>query len=322
MTPVTHDGGRRVVAADLGGTKLALGCVSSDFEVLRHDTMPAPKDSAETLIRELCDQLRRLGDECGPVSAVGIGTASLIGYGRVVQSTHLPLRDVDLKGEIESRLGLPVAMDNDGTVAALAEQRCGAGRGVDEMVMLSIGTGIAGGIISGGRIVRGLGAAGEFAHMTVDPTGPPCRGDCPGRGCLETYVSGLALAHAAARVATAHPDSEFAAAVGKRRLPGPIITGLAEQGDSHALSIYEEMGEMLGFGLVSVVNIFNPEVVVIGGAVARAGELLLAPARRVVADHALAPHRDRVRIVQAELGEQAALIGAGILAHDLLTGHS
>lgn len=306
-----------MLAADLGGTKLALACVAADLDVVRHATVPARKDSAEGLVGQLCEQLQLLAEDCGPVLAIGIGTASMIHAGQVVRSTHLPLRGVDLAAELEARLGLPVAIDNDGTLAALAEHRAGAGRGVDEMVMLSIGTGIAGGIVSGGRLLRGLGAAGEFAHMTLDPTGPPCTGDCPGHGCLETYVSGLALTRAAVRTSVAHPDSQFARAVKGHRLPGPIVTTLAQAGDPHARAIYEEMGEMLGFGIVSIVNIFNPELVIVGGAVGKAGELLLSPARRVLADHALYPQREQVRVVTAELGERAAVIGAAVFALDM-----
>lgn len=317
VTAATQATGRPVLAVDLGGTKLALACVTPDLRVLRRATVPAPKESAEALVAELCDQLRRLDSACGPASALGIGTASMLSGGRVIASTHLPLRDVDLRAEMEGRLGLPVVIDNDGTLAALAEHRLGAGRGSADMVMVSIGTGIAGGIVSGGRLVRGLGAAGEFGHMTVDTAGPECAGDCPGRGCLEMYVSGLALARAARRIAAAEPDSAFAAAVRGRRLPGPIITSLAAAGDGPARAIYEDMGRMLGWGLVSIVNILNPELVVIGGAVAQAGELLLAPARRVLAAHGLKPHRDQVRVVEAELGEQAALIGAAVLALEL-----
>jgi glucokinase len=185
-------------------------------------------------------------------------------------------------------------------------------------VVLTIGTGIASGLILDGRLYRGwLGAAGELGHMVIDYNGQPCHGNCPNRGCLEVMASGTALAREAVRLAAERPDSGLAAAADEGyALAGPLVTELAHDGDAAALEALELIGSRLGVGLANIVNIFNPEVVVIGGGVMAAGELLLEPARAVMAARALPPSRDEVLIVPAELGVEAGMVGAAALAFD------
>jgi glucokinase len=225
---------------------------------------------------------------------------------------------------MSERLGLPVFVDNDANVAAIAEHRAGAAQGASEVVMLTVGTGIGGGLILGGQLYHGaVGAAAELGHMVIDVNGPPCQGNCPNHGCVEAMASGTALAREAQRIALERPDSALGRALQDGRAPaGPLVTELAHDGDAAALEVLTLIGTRLGVAIASYVNIFNPEVVVIGGGVLGAGELLLAPARAEVARHALPPSRDLVRIVNAHFGAEAGMVGAAALALDGLAARS
>jgi glucokinase len=236
--------------------------------------------------------------------------------GRVVESVNLPLTDVPLRDLLTERFAVPVALDNDATAATVGEHVFGAGRGARDMVMLTLGTGVGGGIIADGRPYRGRsGAAAELGHMLVDVDGPACPADCPGRGCLEAYVSGTAMGAAALAEARAHPDSALGRALaGGETVDSRLLTSLALAGDARAVAVLERVGELLGAGLTTIVNVFNPELVVIGGGAAAAGELLFTPARRVLSRRALAPNRDQVRVVAASFGADAGVVGAAALA--------
>ena len=254
------------------------------------------------------------------MDAVGFGIPSLIDRrtGRAVVAVNLPLKDVFFAEVMAERLGLPVFVDNDANMAALAEHRAGAAVGCNEVVVLTIGTGIGGGLILGGELYHGgVGAAGELGHIVIDMNGPPCQGNCPNHGCMEAMASGTALAREAVRIAGERPDSALAAALGEARaLAGPVVTELAYDGDEAAIQVLELIGTRLGVGITSLVNTFNPEVVVIGGGVMAAGDLLLEPARATVAARALPPSRDEVRIVTAEFGVEAGMIGAAAMAFE------
>jgi glucokinase len=217
-----------------------------------------------------------------------------------------------------------VFVDNDANMAALAEHRAGAARGSNEAVIMTIGTGIGGGLILRGELYRGgIGAAGELGHMVIDMDGPPCQGNCPNHGCVESLASGTALAREALRLAQERPDSGLGRALAEgRELAGPLVTELAHDGDATAIEVLRTIGTNLGVAIASFVNIFNPEVVVIGGGVIAAGELLLAPARDEVAARALPPSKDEVRIVAAQFGVEAGMVGAAALAFDGLRERS
>jgi glucokinase len=316
---------RAILGVDLGGTKLAVGRLDERLSVLQKIVTPTVTQSAQACLDDL---YARLDDILagGAVDAIGVGTASMVDFagGRIVESTNLPLADVPLRDELQARYGVPVVVDNDATVACIAEHTYGAGVGVDEMLMLTVGTGIGGGIICNGRPYRGFsGAAGELGHMVIDVNGPRCHGSCPGYGCLEAFVSGGALAAYARRLAVAQPGSAFgrASAAGEL-LDGLLVTRLAQAGDADAVGVYEEVGTLLGVGITNLVNVFNPELVVIGGSVAAAGELLLEPARRVLAARGLRPQRDQVRVVLAHFASDSGLIGAAALALTELFGVS
>jgi glucokinase len=231
---------------------------------------------------------------------------------------HLPIAEVPFHDLMAERLGVPVHVDNDANVAMLVEHRFGAAAGTQHAALLTLGTGIGGAFVVDGRLVRGaLGAAGEFGHMVVDADGLPCHGSCPNRGCLETVASGTALARLAGEEAAADPAGRLGRALAAGvPLTGALVTELAHDGDPAAGRCLRRVGEGLGVGIANVVNILNPEVVVVGGGVIAAGDLLLGPARAVVAARALSPSKDLARIVPARFGAESGMLGAAVLALD------
>jgi glucokinase len=252
------------------------------------------------------------------VAAVGFGIPCTFDCrtGVAVQAVHLPLRDLAFARVMSERLGVPVVADNDGNCAALAEARAGSGQGCSDVVMLTLGTGIGSGLVLGGRLYRGwMGAGAELGHMVVDADGPPCHGNCPNHGCLEVLASGTALIRDVSLAVSRSPDTPIGRALEEgRELTGPLIDEFARAGDPVALDALRRLGRNLGVGIANVVNIFNPQVVVIGGGVSEAGDLLLDPAREVVAERALAPARDEVRIEAAAFGPESGMVGAAIMA--------
>jgi glucokinase len=315
-----------VIGVDLGGTKMLAGVVDSEINVRHRAYRHAREaDSTEALISALVGAVEQTREAAGEeIRAVGFGIPSLVDAASGVANTtvHLPLQDVAFRDVMAERLGLPVIVDNDANAAMVAEHRHGAARGATTAALLTLGTGIGGGIVVDGRLVHGAsGAAGEWGHMVVDLNGPRCHGTCPNYGCLETVVSGTALGEAGLRVAREQPGSGLGRALARgREITGALVTELAHDGDPGACAVLAKMGEHLGVGLANVVNILNPEVVVVGGGVLAAGDLLLGPARRVVAERALAPSRDQVRIVPTRFGDASGMIGAALLAMDLADG--
>ena len=300
----------RAIGVDVGGTKILAGLVRRDGTVERRHERATPVSSQAELVRELeraVEEVRADG-----VAAVGFGVPSTIDQraGRAVSSVNIPLADLDLRGHMASRFGVPVGIDNDANAAAIAEWRLGAGRGARHMVMLTLGTGIGGGLILDGRPYRGaIGAAGELGHVVIEHDGEPCQGACTGHGHLETLASG--------REATEEARAAFGPAADSHRL-----VRLAREGDVRAREILEELGRRLGSALGSLVNVFNPEVIVIGGGFAAAGELVLEPAVEVMRREALPPARDLVRVVRAELGTAAGLVGAALVGFEALDAAS
>jgi glucokinase len=316
---------RRTIGVDLGGTKLLAGAVDPQLGVHHRAQRAVSGLDQGSLLDVVVSAVQEVCDATGPeVEAVGFGIPSLIDQrtGIAVVAVNLPLFDVPFADLMAERLGLPVFVDNDGNTAALAEHRAGAARGFSEAVVMTIGTGIGGGLILRGEPYRGaIGSGGELGHVIIDFHGPHCQGNCPGYGCVEAFASGTALAREARRLAGERPASGLGLAQAEgRELVGPLITELAHDGDTAAIEALELIGSRLGMALTSLVNIFNPEVVVIGGGVIAAGELLLAPARAEVVRRALPPSRDIVRIVPARFGVEAGMVGAAALAYDGLAG--
>lgn len=311
-----------VIGVDLGGTKLLAGVVDPDLNV-RHRVFRHAREGkgTEQLLAALVEAVEEVRTAAGrELAAVGFGIPSLVDVKTGIAKTtvHLPLRDVPFRDVMAERLGVPVAVDNDANAAMVAEQRHGAARGAQTAALLTLGTGIGGGLMVDGKLVHGAhGGAGEWGHMVIDVDGPLCT--CGNRGCLEMLVSGTALGRAALRAAEDLPDSGFGRALSAgREITGMLATELAHDGDPVARDVVTLVGHHLGVGLSNVINILNPEVVVVGGGVIAAGELLLEPARKVVAQRALAPSRDQVRIVPTRFGDASGMVGAALLAMDLV----
>jgi glucokinase len=308
---------RRVIGIDAGGTKL-LGGVVDEGLVVHHRVHRIWRggDRAETLdiFVESVEEVRAAAPD---VAAVGFGIPALVEWETGVSrwSTHLPLADVRFRDVMSERLGLPVVVDNDANAALLAEARF-----VSHAVLVALGTGIGSGLLLDGRIYRGSrGMGAEIGHMVVDLHGPDCQGSCPGRGCLEVMASGSTIGREGRAAAAAAPESALGRRVAAdQEITGGIVTELAHAGDDAAVSVLRQIGRRLGYGLVGVVNVFNPELIVIGGGALAAGELLLGPAREVVAERALPPVRDMVSIVPAEFGDESGMLGAALLALDML----
>lgn len=317
-----------MIGVDLGGTKMLGGVVDSSLGVHLRLQRDVPlgaegarggKDDAERIVTSLLALIDELRAASGlPVRAVGIGVPCLLDPAREVveMAVNLPLRDLPLRARCAELLGLPTFLDNDANAALLAESRIGAARGAGDALMLTIGTGIGGAILCAGSLYRGAGgSAGELGHMVIDEDGPPCQGNCPNHGCLESLASGTALAREALRLARSTPDCGLGRALAAgRQITGPLVTELAHDGDQAARDVVALIGTRLGVGLASLVNIFNPQVVVIGGGVIAAGEYLLAPARAVLKGRALAPGVERAQVLRAELGAESGMVGAALMA--------
>jgi glucokinase len=313
---------RRVIGIDAGGTKL-LGGVVDEQMVVRHRVhrtwRGANRQETLDIFTEAVEEVRSASPD---VEAIGFGIPALVEWEAGISrfSNHLPLDGVPFRDLMSERLGLPVLVDNDGNASMLAEARSGAAVGAQHAVMISLGTGIGGGLWLNGAVYRGSkGLGAEMGHAVLQLHGPECPGDCPGLGCFEALVSGNAIGREGVRVAGARPDS----ALGQRlaagqEINGGIVTEMAHDGDELACGVLAVIGERLGFGLVGLVNTFNPEVIVIGGGAARGGELLLEPARRVIGERALPPAREGLRVVSAHYGDEAGMMGAALMALESL----
>jgi glucokinase len=307
----------KTIGADLGGTKMLIGVVDSEQRVLHRATAASRGLRQDELLDTLERELRAAQDACPEAVAVGLGVPCTMDRARglAIQAVNLEIADVPIRDLMSERLGLPVFVDNDANVAAIAEHRFGAGRRAENMVMLTVGTGVGGGLILGGRPYRGsTGAGAELGHMVIDLDGPPCQGSCPSHGCAEALASGTALAAQGLAAAEREPDS----ILGRRLAAGEPIDGRAvteagQAGDRAARGAIAAIGRCLGVALVSLANIFDPDVMVVGGGVIAAGELLLEPARAEVSARALAP-MNRAPVVAAELGPDAGMIGAAAMA--------
>jgi glucokinase len=307
----------KTIGADLGGTKMLVGVVDAEQRVLHRSTASSQGLSQDDVLDTLERELRAAYEACPDAVAAGLGIPCTIDRKRgvAVQAVNLNLADVPIRDLMSERLGLPVFVDNDANVAAIAEHRFGAARDTENVVMLTIGTGIGGGLILGGKPYRGsTGAGAELGHMVIDLNGPRCQGSCPSNGCVESLASGTVLAAEGLAVAEREPES----ALGRKLAAGEPIDGRAvtdagNAGDEAARGAIEGIGRMLGVALSSLANIFDPDVMVVGGGVIAAGELLLQPARAEVAARALPP-MNGAPVVAAELGPDAGMFGAAAMA--------
>lgn len=316
-----------ILGVDVGGTKTAIGPVdAAGVRLAPPLTESTRAKSREAFLTGLEATLRRAVTEFADFAPVAVGVAcagTVDGeHGVVVASPNLPLDDLPLAAILEEGLRLPVFLENDVNAAVRGEVALGAAVGLRHVVMVTLGTGVGGGLWLDGRVYRGAGGgAGELGHTVVRVGGLPC--PCGGRGCLEMYASGRALVrYAAARAgdAAADPTGSLAALQKEGRLTGGAVSRLAREGYPGALEAVGELSRWLGQGLVSITNAFDPEMIVVGGGTGELKELLLAPAREVVRRYAIPPGRDRVIIAAAELGNHAGLVGGALAAWDALRG--
>lgn len=294
-----------VIGVDLGGTKTLAGVVDRDGGIRTTQEVATPVQSQEAVLACLDELIAELlGDD---VAAIGFGVPLNLDRrtGRGLRATNLPLHDVDLAGRMRERFGVPVGVENDGNAAALAEWRFGAGRGAANLVMLTLGTGVGGGLVLDGRLYRGWA---ELGHVVVLAGGDPCQGTCHGHGHLEGVASGTAATRVARELWGEDADAHD-------------LVARARAGDEAALAALARIGRLLGAAIGSFANVFDPEVVIVGGGFgAAAGDLLLEPARASARAEAIQPADETLRVVQAELGDESGLIGAALVGFEALDG--
>jgi glucokinase len=292
-----------VIGLDVGGTKILSGLVDREGSVLAEHEVPSPDGSEEVVLAALDEAVEALLDE--RVSAIGYGIPANLerGTGRILRAMNLPLDDVDLVARSRERFGFPVGVENDASAATLAEWRRGAGIGAQNLVMLTLGTGVGGGIVIDGRLFRGWA---ELGHIVVQEGGELCT--CGGRGHLEMLASGTTGDRMAQELWGPEADAH-------------ALVDRAQAGDGDARSALARIGRSLGAAIASLANILDPELVVVGGGFgAAAGDLVLGPARVAARADAIFPANRDLRIVPAELGPEAGLVGAGLVAFEALDG--
>jgi glucokinase len=308
------------IGVDVGGTKIAAGVVSPDGDILNEVRYPSagPRERLLSTIARAVNEVRD-GFEVGGICLAVPGTVSTA-ENKIIDAPNLhAIEGVPLKDELEERTGLSTTVENDANAAAWGEFRFGAGSEATHLVFITLGTGVGGGVISHGVLLRGAqGAGGELGHITIQATGPRC--GCGNHGCLEALASGTAIARRAREVASENPDSALGRLAVERTVLGEDVAELTREGDEAARSVLEETGRWLGIGLAGYVNVFNPEVIAVGGGAARAGELILEPARKEVRLRAMSPGRDLVEIKPATLGARSGVLGAAALARDPSSG--
>ncbi len=312
---------RETIGVDLGGTKMLIG-VLAGTEPLYEEREASKGQSEDELVELLVREIEEAREARPGVAAIGLGIPATLDHdkGLAVSAVNLPLSNLPIRDLVSERTGLPVFVDNDGNVAALAEYLYGAARGKPDIVMLTVGTGIGGGLILGGEIYRGsTGAGAELGHVVIQADGPPCQGNCPNHGCVEALASGTALGREGRAAAESAPDSALAKVLAAgEEVDGKAVTEAALAGDETAAGVFELIGARLGVACASLANVFQPDAIVVGGGVIAAGDLLLEPARREVRERALDP-MNRTPILEATLGNDAGMIGAAALARTELT---
>jgi glucokinase len=306
---------------DLGGTSVKVGVVNRAGEILSRGVRPTevekgPSGVAENIALAVEDALQAAGMQLSGLDGVGVGTPGICDAARgvVVSSGNLNWKNVPLADLLQRRLGVPVRLENDANCAGLGEQWCGAARGHDHVILYTLGTGVGGALILGGRIYGGAtGWAGELGHIRVAPGGPACT--CGLQGCLEAVSSATAMAREGREAVAAGRSPAMARLAAEQggRLDARVVITAAREGDPAAQQILRQAGEYLGIVSAMLVSALNPELIVVGGGASHAGDFLLEPMRRVIAEQAMPGPASIVRVVQASLGNDAGLIGAATL---------
>ena len=300
----------KAIGIDLGGTKIAGGVVDEHGAVLAREQLPSDIEHPSAQIKQLVADLG-----ASDVAGVGIGAAGLIDHanGRYLFGPNTGFRDLDLAQVISDAVGLPVSLDNDANCAAWGEHHFGCGRGTRDFLCITLGTGIGGGFVFAGRPYRGAhGGAAEVGHMLVDPDGPLC--GCGRRGCWEQFASGMALERLAREEIAGRPDSILAS---QSPILGPMITRAARDGDAFARDLIARTARWVGWGLASLVNIFEPERIAVAGGIADDWDLFADDAIVALAERAEAPdYRPMPDVVASSLGRDTGIVGAALLVLD------
>jgi glucokinase len=314
-----------VLGMDVGGTKVAVGAVSG----ARADQVaeePTELSSADALLSGIEKAYREVVAQTGEPEAVGVGVPSQVEFstGRVLSSVNIPLEGGPLRKDLADRFGVPVFVDNDANCAALAEAQLVDDAPARHLVMLTLGTGVGGGVVIDGTIFRGThGLGAELGHVTIDKDGPSCPGSCPNRGCIEALCSGTALERDATELGKDKPDTRLGRVHAESgRVTGRDAVEAAQHGDPDALALLDRLGTNLGVAISAFVNVFEPEHLVIGGGLSRAADLFLKRAREEAAARALPALWERVAVGVARGGAYAGVIGAGVLAAQELKGEA
>lgn len=310
---------------DVGGTKIAAGVVDEAGVILERTQVPTPAQDPTAIVDAIVDLARQVDGGRG-IDRIGICVAGFIDRSRskILFSPNLAWRDVPLREQLENSLQSTCVIENDANAAAWGEFRFGAGRAAEDLLMVTVGTGVGGGIVSDGKLLRGgFGVAAEIGHVGLIPDGQQC--GCGNRGCLESYGSGTALVRHTRVAAQKDPSAAAgllrAAGGDATAIQGPQITRAAIDGDPFAREQLSEIGAWLGMGIASIAAIIDPAVVLIGGGVSRAGDLLLGPLRGSYQNHlSAAAHRPIADIRVAELGNDAGLVGVADLANAAQSG--
>ena len=306
------------IGIDVGGTNLKAGLVNEEGTIVAVERTPldfqGPEPFAETLAQLAAAVMERGGVEVKDVAYVGMGIPGAVKGGEILYTANIPMKNVPLEALFRRHLDLPGLLGNDADCAAVGEWSCGVGRGTKHFIVITLGTGVGGGMILNGKLYAGMGAGGEVGHIVIKQDGVPC--NCGRRGCWEAYASATGLIRETKEAMEQHPESALhAVAAANGGVEGRTAFQAAEQGDETALAVCRAYAEYLAAGLTNLVNILHPEAVALGGGVAAAPEhLLLEPVREIVARECYARHVDQVpRIIRAELGNDAGIIGAAML---------
>ena len=304
---------------DLGATKILSVVVTQSGKLLAEDTRPTQGAAGpDAVIANMIASLRQAvaNGEGAQLAAIGIDAPGPVEYDRgiITSPPNLPgWHDVPLASIIEKEFGVPCVLENDANAAALAEHRWGAGRGSRHMLFLTVSSGVGGGIIIDGDLYRGAsGAAGEVGHMSINARGARCH--CGGRGCLEMYASGVGIGRLAQRLVRQHPDSPLARLAREQPLSAKLVHQAADQGDEDARRLIIAAGQALGIGLGSLIDLLNPQIIVLDGSLTKMGDLYLGPARETAQKESFEQNWSDVRIVVGELGDRCAALGAAAVA--------
>lgn len=306
------------IGIDVGGTNLKAGLVNGNGEILAVARTPlgafqGPEWFAETLAGLAQEVMAQKDVSVQEIGWVGIGIPGAVSGGRILYTANIPMTNVPLEQLFRRHLDIPVLLGNDADCAAVAEWTCGAGRGMKNFLVATLGTGLGGGMILNGRLHTGMGAGGEIGHIVICEGGAPC--NCGRRGCWEVYASATGLIRLTLEAMEKHPESLLHTLAAESEVEGRTAFLAAERGDETALAVCTDYARYLASGLVSMINVLHPEAVALGGGVAAApDELLLNPVREIVAQECYARHTNQVpHILRAEMGNDAGIIGAALL---------